>query len=103
MRKLRARLGLARGEDAGFTLVEMLVTMIVFGLAMGLVTKAVGKVERFANDAQGSADANGEVRLDGVAPGGLTLRVEKDGFEPVELPVAPHASQPIAVLLRRGA
>jgi prepilin-type N-terminal cleavage/methylation domain-containing protein len=64
MRKLRARLGLAtEGDESGFTLVELLITMVVFGLAMTLVTKAVGKVEKFANQAQGSADANGEVRL----------------------------------------
>ena len=61
---LRARLDRAeeRGE-CGFTLIEMLITMIVFGLAMGLVTQAVTRVEKFANNAQGSADANGEVRL----------------------------------------
>ena len=61
---LRARLDRAeeRGEG-GFTLIEMLITMIVFGLAMGLVTQAVTRVEKFANNAQGSADANGEVRL----------------------------------------
>jgi len=64
MHKLRARLGLAReDEQGGFTLIELLITMIVFGLAMGLVTKAVTRVEKFANNAQGSADANGEVRL----------------------------------------
>jgi len=63
MRKLRARLGLDRDQQSGFTLIELLITMTVFGIAMTLVTKAVNKVEHFANDAQGSADANGEVRL----------------------------------------
>lgn len=64
MRRLRARLGIDREEqESGFTLVELLITMVVFGLAMTMVTKAVGKVERFAGDAQGSADANSEVRL----------------------------------------
>ena len=63
MRRLRARLGFDRDEQEGFTLIELLITMVVFGLAMTLVTKAVSKVEHFANDAQGSADANGEVRL----------------------------------------
>ncbi|MDP9181277.1 MAG: prepilin-type N-terminal cleavage/methylation domain-containing protein [Actinomycetota bacterium] len=63
MRRLRARLGLAQAAESGFTLIELLVTMIVFGLAMTMVTKAVSKVEHFAGDAQGSADANGEVRL----------------------------------------
>jgi prepilin-type N-terminal cleavage/methylation domain-containing protein len=63
MRELRARLGLAEEREGGFTLIELLITMIVFGLAMTLVTKAVSKVERYANQAQGSADANGEVRL----------------------------------------
>jgi prepilin-type N-terminal cleavage/methylation domain-containing protein len=63
MRRLHARLGLDRDQQSGFTLIELLITMVVFGIAMTLVTKAVSKVEHFANDAQGSADANGEVRL----------------------------------------
>ena len=64
MRRLRARLGLDRErQDEGFTLVEMLITMVIFGLAMTVVTKSVNKVEKFANDAQGSADATSEVRL----------------------------------------
>ena len=62
--RLRARVGLAQERpDSGFTLIEMLITMVVFGLAMGLVTKAVTRVEKYASNAQGSADANGEVRL----------------------------------------
>jgi prepilin-type N-terminal cleavage/methylation domain-containing protein len=63
MRRLRARLGLDSDQESGFTLIELLITMMVFGVAMSLVTKAVSKVEHFASDAQGSADANGEVRL----------------------------------------
>jgi prepilin-type N-terminal cleavage/methylation domain-containing protein len=61
--RLRGRIHEGRGDDSGFTLVELLITMAVFGLAMTVVTKAVGQVEHFANDAQGSASANGEVRL----------------------------------------
>jgi prepilin-type N-terminal cleavage/methylation domain-containing protein len=64
MRSLRNRISAPREErEGGFTLIEMLITMVIFGLATGLVVKAVGKVERFASDAQGSADANSEVRL----------------------------------------
>lgn len=58
----RLRRGDQRGE-AGFTLVELLITMVIFGLAMGLVANAVTKVETYARDAQGSADANAELRL----------------------------------------
>ena len=63
MRRLRERLQGRREDQSGFTLIEMMITMIVFGIAMTVVTKAVGKVEHFAGDAQGSASANGEVRL----------------------------------------
>ena len=62
--RLRGRLDRAQERpDGGFTLIEMLITMIIFGLAMGLVTTVVTRVEKFANNAQGSADANCEVRL----------------------------------------
>lgn len=66
MRDRWQRLTHQRTEDdaqAGFTLIELLITMVIFGLAMGLVTSAVTKVQTYARDAQGSADANSELRL----------------------------------------
>jgi len=64
MRSLRDRLAArADGEDSGVTLVELLVCMIVFSIAMAIVTQAVIKVQTYARDVQGSADANSEARL----------------------------------------
>lgn len=50
------------GED-GFTLVEMLVIMIVLGVAIPLVFSAVLLVQRQVGDVAGSAEAAGQVRL----------------------------------------
>jgi prepilin-type N-terminal cleavage/methylation domain-containing protein len=55
---LRERL---RRED-GFTLTEMLVSMIVFGIAISMVYTALIKVQSYTSDVQGSADANSELR-----------------------------------------
>lgn len=63
MRRLRARLQKARQGDGGFSLLEVIITMVIFGIAMTVVTKSVSRVETFARDAQGSADANSEARL----------------------------------------
>lgn len=63
MRERWRRLRNEGQASAGFTLIELLITMIVFGLAMTLITSAVIKVQRFAGDAQGSADANSELRM----------------------------------------
>jgi prepilin-type N-terminal cleavage/methylation domain-containing protein len=63
MRNLRARLRKTDEREGGFTLIEVLITMIIFGVAMTVVTKSVSKVETFARDSQGSADANSEARL----------------------------------------
>jgi len=60
---IRDRLDRARSRESGFTLIELLITMALFGLSMTVVTKAISEVETYANDAQGSADANGEARL----------------------------------------
>jgi prepilin-type N-terminal cleavage/methylation domain-containing protein len=59
MTRLRDRR--ARGEG-GFTLVETLVAMIVFGVAIGMVYTALIKVQKYTADVQGSADANFELR-----------------------------------------
>jgi len=53
----------SRDADEGFTLVELLISMIIFGMAMAMVTTAVTKVQSYAGDAQGRADANSELRL----------------------------------------
>ncbi|MCW2600794.1 MAG: prepilin-type cleavage/methylation-like protein [Frankiales bacterium] len=64
MRSLRELIhARAADEDSGFTLVELLITMVVFGIAMGIVTSAVVKVQSYVGSVQGSADANGEARL----------------------------------------
>jgi prepilin-type N-terminal cleavage/methylation domain-containing protein len=49
-------------DDEGFTLVEMLVSMIVFGIAIAMVYTALIKVQGYTTDVQGSADANSELR-----------------------------------------
>src|SRR3954452_12944675 len=53
-----------RGQrnDVGFTLVETLVAMIVFGIAIGMVYTALIKVQKYTTDVQGSADANFQLR-----------------------------------------
>lgn len=64
MRRTFTRLrATSRGDESGLTLVELLITMAIFSVAMTMVTTAVIKVQRFASDAQGSAGANGEVTL----------------------------------------
>jgi Tfp pilus assembly protein FimT len=50
----------ARGDE-GITLREMLITMVIFSVAMALVTTAVIKVQRYASDTQGSASANDQL------------------------------------------
>lgn len=61
-RRLRAS-GAYDDAEAGFSILEVLITMVVFGIAMGIVTQAVVKVQTYARDVQVSADANGEARL----------------------------------------
>lgn len=62
MADLHGRLRPARKpDDRGLTLIEMLITMAIFSIAMVMVTTAVIKVQRYASDAQGSASANGEL------------------------------------------
>ena len=50
-----------RGDD-GFTLTEMLVAMMVFAVAIALVTTAMVKVQKYTANVQGSADANFQLR-----------------------------------------
>jgi prepilin-type N-terminal cleavage/methylation domain-containing protein len=49
-------------EDEGFTLIETLVAMIVFAIAIAMVTTAMIKVQKYTANVQGSADANFELR-----------------------------------------
>lgn len=52
-----------RTGDAGFTLPELLATMIVFALAMSVVFPAIILVQRKVNDLGDTASSVGEVRL----------------------------------------
>jgi len=49
-------------RDSGFTLIEMLISMIVFSIAIAMVYTAIIKVQHYTTDVQGSADANSELR-----------------------------------------
>jgi len=49
-------------RDQGFTLLETLVSMIVFSIAIAMVYTAIIKVQHYTTDVQGSADANAELR-----------------------------------------
>lgn len=60
--QLRARCSAVRDEDRGFTLVELLIAMTVFGVAMTMVYQAMIRVQTYTRDTQGSADANSELR-----------------------------------------
>lgn len=51
------------GGEAGYSLVEMLVAMVVFGVAISVVYSAVLLVQRQVDDVAGSAEAAGQVRL----------------------------------------
>lgn len=64
MREIRDRLARLRdGErDGGFSLVETLVVMIVFSLALAMIYTAVIRIQTYSRDVQGSADANFQLR-----------------------------------------
>src|SRR3954469_11594467 len=49
-------------RDGGFTLIEMLISMMVFSIAIAMVYTAIVKVQHYTTDVQGSADANSELR-----------------------------------------
>src|SRR4051794_41282246 len=51
-----------RRDDGGFTLTETLVAMIVFAIAIAMVTTALIKIQKYTADVQGSADANFQLR-----------------------------------------
>src|SRR3954451_2756931 len=51
-----------RRDDGGFTLTETLVAMLVFAIAIAMVTTALIKVQKYTADVQGSADANFQLR-----------------------------------------
>jgi prepilin-type N-terminal cleavage/methylation domain-containing protein len=59
---MRDRFRLLRQRDEGLTLVELMVTMLVLGIAMAVVMSALLGIQTFTRDAQGSADANFEAR-----------------------------------------
>jgi prepilin-type N-terminal cleavage/methylation domain-containing protein len=48
--------------EGGYTLIEMLVVLIVFGLAISIVYTGLLRTQKLTADLQGSADANSEVR-----------------------------------------
>jgi prepilin-type N-terminal cleavage/methylation domain-containing protein len=62
MREIWLRRREASNDDSGFTLTEMLVSMIVFGLAIAMVYTALLKTLSYTQDVQGSAAANFELR-----------------------------------------
>jgi prepilin-type N-terminal cleavage/methylation domain-containing protein len=49
-------------HEGGFTLIETLIAMIVFSVAIGMVYTAIIKVQHYTTDVQGSADASAELR-----------------------------------------
>lgn len=60
-------------RDSGFTLIEMLVVMIVLGVAMSLTFTAMIRVQRYTSDVSSSADAVDEARQ-GLAQVDRTVR-----------------------------
>lgn len=59
---LERRRGADNSSDGGFTLIEMLISMMVFSIAIAMVYTAIIKVQHYTTDVQGSADANSELR-----------------------------------------
>ena len=51
-----------RRDEGGFTLTETLVAMMVFAIAIAMVTTALIKVQKYTANVQGSADANFQLR-----------------------------------------
>jgi len=61
--RLRLRRSRREGQsEAGFTLVEMLVSMLVFGIVISLAMAAVIDVMKYSNKVQSTADATSELR-----------------------------------------
>ncbi len=67
MRDARTRLRVPyrpdRSREEGLTLVELLVSMVIFGVALSVVYPAVLLVQRQVGDVAGSAEAASQVRL----------------------------------------
>ncbi len=61
MRELRRR-AVAGREDTGTSLVEMLVSMVLFATAMGLIMGAAVQVQRMTKDSEGAAAATQQTR-----------------------------------------
>ncbi len=62
MPDLRRRDQPSDGRDSGFTLIEMLVSMVVFGISITMVYSALILVQRQVAPVEGSAAAAGQVR-----------------------------------------
>ena len=63
MRERRRALRPAGGRDAGMTLIELMVAMVVFSISIAIAFSAVIVVVQKSNDAQQSANAEAELRL----------------------------------------
>ncbi len=86
-------------NEQGFTLVEMLVVMTVFGLVIGLVYSVLLKVQLFASNTQTSAEAASQVRLalaqiDRQVRSGNVLYAPTNGIDCLGAPVANPAGNP---------
>lgn len=55
--------GAKRSDDSGFTLVELLISMVVFGIAVSLVYSVLIKVQTYTSDTERSSEAASQVRL----------------------------------------
>lgn len=63
MRRLRGRLSAVSGDAAGFTLVEVLAAMLLFGLMTGAVFTVLNSTRTTATVSKQSNDINEEARL----------------------------------------
>jgi prepilin-type N-terminal cleavage/methylation domain-containing protein len=49
-------------SDAGFTLIEMLITMVIFGIVLAITMGAVIQAQKYSTQVQDTADATSELR-----------------------------------------
>ena len=83
MRNFRSRR--ATREDAGMTLIEVLVSMGIFAIVMAVVTSSVITLVRTMNEVQVTADAQSEIRL-GLAEMNKQMRSGNVLFSPADEP-----------------